>query len=62
MNIEMEGLKKRLFKDNKAKNIKFFPGSNADSLSEDMAREINKFFADRENVPTEDVLEEVEPE
>ncbi len=43
---ELEALKKRLFVDNKVKNIKFFPGSNGDAGPEDMAREINKFFAD----------------
>jgi hypothetical protein len=46
MQIELEALRKRLFGDNKVKNIKFFPGSNADASAEDMAREMNKFFAD----------------
>lgn len=46
MQSELEALKKRLFDDNAVKNIKFFPGLSADALPEDMAREINKFFAD----------------
>lgn len=46
MRIELEALKKRLFDDNKIKNVKFYPGSNADSGPEEMAREMNKFFAD----------------
>jgi len=46
MQIELEALKKRLFDDNKVRNVKFFPGSNADATPEDMAREMNKFFAD----------------
>ncbi len=46
MQIELEALKKRLFDDNQVRNIKFFPGSNADATPEDMAREMNKFFAD----------------
>jgi hypothetical protein len=47
---ELEALKKRLYGgDLKAKNVKFFPGSNADSTPEDMARSMNLFFAD----PTE---------
>jgi hypothetical protein len=46
MQIELEALKKRLFDDNKVRNVKFFPGSNADAAPEDMARETNKFFAD----------------
>jgi len=49
MQIELEALKKRLFDDNRVKNVKFYPGSNADATPEDMAREMNKFFAD----PTE---------
>ena len=49
MQIELEALKKRLFDDNQVKNVKFFPGSSADVTPEDMAREMNKFFAD----PTE---------
>ncbi len=46
MQIELELLKKRLFDDNHVRNVKFFPGSNADATPEDMAREMNKFFAD----------------
>ncbi len=46
MQIELEALKKRLFGDNKVKNVKFFPGTNNDASPEDMAREMNKFFAD----------------
>jgi len=44
---ELEALKKRLYGgDQKAKNVKFFPGINADSTPEDMARAMNLFFAD----------------
>jgi len=46
MQIELEALKKRLFVDNQVRNIKFYPGSSADASAEDMAREMNKFFAD----------------
>lgn len=46
MRSELDALKKRLYVDNKVKNIKFFPGELADAQSEDMAREINTFFAD----------------
>ena len=46
MQIELEALKKRLFDDNRVRNVKFYPGSNADATPEDMAREMNKFFAD----------------
>jgi hypothetical protein len=45
MQIELEGLKRRLYVDNGVRNIKFFQGTNADVTSEDMAGEINKFFA-----------------
>lgn len=45
MQIELESLKKRLYTDNQVKNIKFYRGSYADATSEDMAGEINKFFA-----------------
>lgn len=48
MQLELDALKKRLYDDNKVKNIKFFPGISADASPEDMAREINKFFADPE--------------
>ncbi len=55
MQHELEALKKRLFLDNKVKNIKFFPGSSTNSSPEDMAREMNKFFADppKEGEPKE---------
>jgi len=46
MKIEQEALKRRLFVDNQVKNVKFFPGYNADAAPEDIAREMNKFFAD----------------
>jgi endonuclease IV len=49
MNIELEALKKRLYAENGVKNIKFYPGSYADAEPEDMAREINKFFAEAAN-------------
>jgi hypothetical protein len=50
-NPELEALKKRLFGDNSVKNIKFFPGTNADAAPEDFARQINKFFAEAEDRP-----------
>lgn len=44
---ELEALKRRLYGGPlKAKNIKFFPGTNSDASPEEMAREINMFFAD----------------
>jgi hypothetical protein len=46
MRSDLEALKKRLYNENRVKNIKFFPGESADAQPEDMAREINKFFAD----------------
>jgi hypothetical protein len=46
MQIELEVLKRRLFSDNRVQNVKFFPGSNADASPEDIAREMNRFFAD----------------
>ena len=49
MRIELNALKKRLFEDASVKNVKFFPGPNGDASPEDIAREINKFFADAEN-------------
>ena len=49
MQTELEALKKRLYVDNAVKNIKFFPGTNVDSTPEDMARELNKFFAETES-------------
>jgi hypothetical protein len=45
----LEALKKHLYRDNQVKNIKFFPGHSRDATPEDMAREINKFFADAAN-------------
>lgn len=45
----LEALKKHLYRDNKVKNIKFFPGHSRDATPEDMAREVNKFFADPSN-------------
>ncbi|MBV8978453.1 MAG: hypothetical protein JOZ13_13860 [Alphaproteobacteria bacterium] len=56
MQIELEALKKRLFGDNKVKNVKFFPGTSADATPEDMAREMNKFFADPHNADSENEL------
>ncbi|WP_439470165.1 hypothetical protein [Brevundimonas sp.] len=56
MHIELEALKRRLFDDNQVKNIKFFPGWNADASGEDMAREVNKFFAEAAN-PADDICE-----
>jgi hypothetical protein len=45
MQIELETLKKRLYTDSKVGNVKFFGGHYADASPEDMARELNKFFA-----------------
>lgn len=53
MHINLEALKKRLYKDNSVKNIKFFPGSESDATPEDYAREINKYFADAESGPVD---------
>jgi hypothetical protein len=50
MQGELEALKRRLYENNKVKNVKFFPGLNADASPEDMAREMNKFFADPHKV------------
>ena len=49
MKVERNALKERLFDKGSAGNVKFFPGSDSDVSPEDMAREINKFFADAEN-------------
>ncbi len=49
MQIELEALKKHLYRDNKVANIKFFPGKDRDATPEDMAGEMNKFFADPSN-------------
>ena len=60
MQIELQALKKRLFADNKVRNVKFFPGPDADASPEDMARELNKFFADPEEaVDGEEALDGV---
>ena len=48
---ESHALMKRLFEDNSVKNIKFFPGTDADSTPEDFARGINMFFAEAEVDP-----------
>lgn len=49
---ELDQLKKRLFRDNQVRNIKIFPGTDADATPEDVAREMNRFFADpREDEP-----------
>ena len=61
MNVELNSLKKRLFKDNSVKNIKFFPGTDNDASPEDIARDINKFFAESENgVENINVTEELD--
>ena len=49
MRVELDALKKRLFKDNAVKNVKLFPGSNRDATSEDFARGVNMYFAEAEN-------------
>lgn len=48
MQIELETLKKRLYVENHVRNVKFFKGTNADASPEDMAGELNKFFANPE--------------
>jgi hypothetical protein len=54
MLTEVEALKRRLYGGElKAKNIKFFPGTNTDADGEDMSREINKFFADPKETETD---------
>jgi len=45
----LEALKKHLYRDNKVKNVKFFPGQSRDATPDDMARELIKFFADPSN-------------
>ena len=57
MRIELNSLKKRLFEDGSVRNVKFFPGSDSDASPEEMAREINKFFADAESGAEEFDLE-----
>lgn len=54
--VELEALKKLLFTTNQVKNVKFFPGTSADAQAEDMAREMNKFFADPHNEVEENGL------
>lgn len=54
MRVELEALKKRLFKDNAVKNVKLFPGSNHDATPEDFARGVNMYFAEAEN-STQDI-------
>lgn len=49
MKIEQNALKERLFDGEAARNIKFFRGSDSNVSPEEMAREVNKFFADVEN-------------
>ncbi len=58
MSSELEALKKRLYGgQTKAKNVKFFPGSSTDATPEDMARQMNMFFADpKETSKTDDQL------
>jgi hypothetical protein len=56
MQSEIDALKKRLYRDNKVKNVKFFPGLNADTTPEDMAREMNVFFADRKETDSDSEL------
>lgn len=52
MQSEIDILKQRLYVDNRVQNFKSFAGSSADASSEDMAREVNKFFASiAENTP-----------
>ena len=49
MTVELDALKKRVFTDNSVKNVKFFPGHSRDATPEDLAREINKYYAEAEN-------------
>lgn len=57
MTNELDALKKRLYGgETRAKNVKFYPGSNADSTPEDMAREMNMFFADPQETEMDDEL------
>jgi hypothetical protein len=59
MQSELEALKKRLYGGElKAKNVKFFPGHHADATPEDMAREMNMFFADPKETETDGELSE----
>lgn len=45
MHSELDTLKRRLYVENQAQNFKLFAGKNADASSENMAREVNKFYA-----------------
>jgi hypothetical protein len=57
MRTELDALKKRLYGGaTKAKNVKFFPGHNNDSTPEDMARQMNIFFADPKETETDGEL------
>ena len=57
MQNELEALKKRLYGGaTKAKNVKFFPGYSNDATPEDMAREMNMFFADPKETETDGEL------
>lgn len=44
MHSELDTLKRRLYVENQAQNFKPFMGTNADTSSEEMAREVNKYF------------------
>ena len=48
MHIELARIKKRLYLDNKVRNVKFFPGSDRDFSPQDFAREMNKYFVEAE--------------
>jgi hypothetical protein len=48
MQINVQLLKRRLFEDNAVHNVKFFPGSNRDVTADEIAGEINRYFADVE--------------
>lgn len=56
MQLELEALKKRLFGENHVRNVKFYPGTNSDAQAEDIAREMNKFFADPHQAAAENEL------
>lgn len=49
MFIEINALKKQLYYYNSIKNVKIFYGSNADASPEEIAREMNKYFAEMRN-------------
>ena len=48
MQINVQLLKRRLFQDNAVQNVKFFPGSSRDVSADDIAAEMNRYFADAE--------------